>query len=273
MRSVRATLLRVGDIRSSILATSYDVRGEIYLKAVQRTKEGKEVIFTNIGNPHSLGQQPVTFTRQVLSLVVNPDLLKLEGLHFPDDVISRAKLYLKHMKGGAGAYSDSKGLPCVREEIADFIKKKSGVNDVNIDNIFISNGASEVARMALFALIRGSDDGIMVPIPQYPLYSASIALYGGQLVPYYLDEEKGWGLDINELRRSLEASRSKGVCVRALVFINPGNPTGQCLTEENLRDLLAFCHENQLVLMADEVYQENSEFQINQSSKLLLTNR
>jgi glutamate--glyoxylate aminotransferase len=268
MRVARTALLRVTDIRPSIIATSYDVRGEIYLAAVKRVQAGKEVIFTNIGNPHSLGQKPVTFTRQVMSLVVNPDLLDLEG-HFPPDVLDRAKIYLKAMKGGAGAYSDSKGLPWVREEIADFIKKKSGVNDVNIDNIFISNGASEVARMALFALIRGSDDGIMVPIPQYPLYSASIALYGGQLVPYYLEEEKGWGLDIGELKRSLEASRAKGVCVRALVFINPGNPTGQCLTEENLRDLLAFCHENQLVLMADEVYQENSESLIQSIPSLL----
>ena len=111
--------------------------------------------------------------------------------------------------------------------------------------------------MALFALIRGGNDGIMVPIPQYPLYSASIALYGGQLVPYYLDEEQGWALNLGELQRSLTEARGRGVCVRALVFINPGNPTGQCLSEGQLQGLIRFCHSNGLVLIADEVYQEN----------------
>jgi glutamate--glyoxylate aminotransferase len=76
-------------------------------------------------------------------------------------------------------------------------------------------------------------------------------------VPYYLDEDKGWALDINELQRSIDAARAKGVCVRALVFINPGNPTGQCLSAENLQDLIRFCHTNKLVVFADEVYQEN----------------
>ena len=109
----------------------------------------------------------------------------------------------------------------------------------------------------LFMLIRGPNDGIMVPIPQYPLYSASIALYGGKLVPYYLDEDHGWSLDVTELKRSLDTARAQGICVRALVFINPGNPTGQCLSEQNLRDLISFCYESRLVLMADEVYQEN----------------
>ena len=86
--------------------------------------------------------------------------------------------------------------------------------------------------MMLYAMIRGSTDGIMVPIPQYPLYSASIALYGGTLVPYYLDEKNGWSMNIDELQRSLDAARDKGILCRALVFINPGNPTGQCLSEE-----------------------------------------
>jgi len=111
--------------------------------------------------------------------------------------------------------------------------------------------------MLLYAMIRGSTDGIMVPIPQYPLYSASIALYGGELVGYYLDEKAGWGLDVEEMQRSLNEARDKGILCRALVFINPGNPTGQCLSEENLGELITFCYDNRLVLCADEVYQEN----------------
>lgn len=97
----------------------------------------------------------------------------------------------------------------------------------------------------------------MVPIPQYPLYSASIALYGGQLVPYYLDEEGGWALDLANMRSSLREARARGTCVRALVFINPGNPSGACLTAANVQELIEFCYENKLVLIADEVYQEN----------------
>ena len=258
--------LRTDNLNENVKECRYDVRGEIYLAAVERIKQGKEVIFTNVGNPHALGQQPITFGRQVMALLVAPFLMDHPSASslFPSDVIARAKVYLKHIKGGLGAYTDSKGNPYIRQEISDFITRQSG-QPSNPDNIFISNGASEVARMLLQAMIRGSNDGIMVPIPQYPLYSASIALYGGQLVPYYLDEENGWALDIGELKRSLETARSKGICVRAMVFINPGNPTGQCLSEQNLKDLIVFCYESHLVLMADEVYQENSKLPLSAS--------
>lgn len=251
-------VLSPATLNENVKACRYDVRGEIYLAAVKRTQEGKEVIYTNVGNPHALGQHPLTFGRQVMALLMAPFLMDHPnvGSMFPPDAIARAKTYLKNMKGGLGAYTDSKGNPYIRQEIADFISAQSGCPS-SIDNIFISNGASEVARMLLHAMIRGPNDGVMVPIPQYPLYSASIALYGGQLVPYYLDEENGWALDMGEMRRSLEAARAKGICVRALVFINPGNPTGQCLTEDNLKDLINFCYQSKLVLMADEVYQEN----------------
>ena len=98
----------------------------------------------------------------------------------------------------------------------------------------------------------------MIPIPQYPLYTASIALFGGQAVPYYLDEEKDWGLSIKELNASLENAKSQGIQVKALCIINPGNPTGQCLSIENMKDILQFCHEKRLLLLADEVYQTNT---------------
>ena len=250
--------LNVDNINANMRNCKYDVRGEIYHAAVKRTGEGKEVIYTNVGNPHALGQQPLTFGRHVLSLLMAPFLMDHPNVNsmFPSDAIARAKTYLKYMKGGLGAYTDSRGNPFIRQEIANFIERNSG-SPSNPNNIFISNGASEVARMVLFAIIRGCNDGIMVPIPQYPLYSASIALYGGQLVPYYLDEEQGWSLNLQELHKSITEARGRGVCVRALVFINPGNPTGQCLSEDQLRGLCQFCHDNHLVLLADEVYQEN----------------
>jgi alanine transaminase len=106
-------------------------------------------------------------------------------------------------------------------------------------------------------LLRSESDGILCPIPQYPLYSASIALHGGTLVPYYLDEATGWGLETSELKKQLDNARSKGIAVRALVVINPGNPTGQVLAEGNQQQIVEFCKNEGLVLLADEVYQEN----------------
>lgn len=80
----------------------------------------------------------------------------------------------------------------------------------------------------------------MIPIPQYPLYSAAIALYGGQEVPYYLSESDSWGTSVDDLKKSLEAAKDNGIDTRALCVINPGNPTGQCLTEENMKRVYYF---------------------------------
>lgn len=254
-----AKALTADTMNANMKQTRYEVRGEIYHAAQKRLKEGKEVIALNIGNPHSLGQKPMTFNRQVLSLLMAPFLLKDPAVrrNFPEDVILRAQCYIKDMKGGLGAYSDSRGLPIVRQEVAEFLSVTSGGQSSDPDLVFLSNGASDVAKMLLNALIRNPKDGILVPIPQYPLYSATIALYGGSLVPYYLDEAAGWGLDIPKLHESIRSARNNGVTVRALVLINPGNPTGQCLSAEQLSQVLDICREYNLMLMADEVYQEN----------------
>eukprot|EP00600_Ochromonadales_sp_CCMP1393_P004919 CAMPEP_0174969904 /NCGR_PEP_ID=MMETSP0004_2-20121128/9043_1 /TAXON_ID=420556 /ORGANISM="Ochromonas sp., Strain CCMP1393" /LENGTH=484 /DNA_ID=CAMNT_0016219489 /DNA_START=1436 /DNA_END=2890 /DNA_ORIENTATION=+ len=256
--SQREKVFTAASINENMKKCRYEVRGEIYLAAVERAKAGKEVIYTNVGNPQALGQIPIQFNRQVLSLLMAPFIMENPLVHemFPADAIARAKLYLSKLGGGVGAYSDARGNPYIRQEVANFIEEQSGSTS-NPDNIFIANGASECVRTILFGAIRGPSDGIMVPIPQYPLYSASIDLYGGALVPYYLDEASGWGLDIAELQRSVDTARAKGITVRAFVFINPGNPTGQCLTAENLQELIRFCYDNRLVMCADEVYQEN----------------
>jgi hypothetical protein len=112
-------------------------------------------------------------------------------------------------------------------------------------------------RMGLNALIRGPFDSVMVPVPQYPLYSASVALYDGNFVGYQLDEATGWSMDIETLQATAGKAAAEGKRVRGLVFINPGNPTGQCLTEDTLKDLIKFAVDNEIVLMADEVYQPN----------------
>ncbi|KAI3934156.1 hypothetical protein MKW92_044754, partial [Papaver armeniacum] len=173
------------------------------------------IIFTNVGNPHALGQKPLSFPRQAILMW---------GLSFPADAIARAKHYLSLTSGGLGAYSDSRGLPGIRKEVAGFIEKRDGYPEL----IFLTDGASKGVMQMLNTIIRSEKDGILVPVPQYPLYSAAISLYGGSLVPYYLEESANWGLDVNNLRQS----------VRAMVIINPGNPTGQCLSIDNLQELL-----------------------------------
>src|SRR5438270_2531755 len=97
----------------------------------------------------------------------------------------------------------------------------------------------------------------MIPIPQYPLYTATLSFYNGKPVPYYLCEENDWGLDVKELDESFIKAKKKGLDVRALVVMNPGNPTGQCFTEENIREIIKFCHSRRMVILADEVYQTN----------------
>jgi alanine transaminase len=97
----------------------------------------------------------------------------------------------------------------------------------------------------------------MVPIPQYPLYSAQLTLEGGTMVKYYLDEEKNWGVDSNEIVQRIKNAKDLGINLRAIVVINPGNPTGNVLDRENIRDIINICYENNLVIIADEVYQAN----------------
>jgi alanine transaminase len=97
----------------------------------------------------------------------------------------------------------------------------------------------------------------MIPIPQYPIYSATIDLHDGHKVGYYLDEERNWDLNMEELERSLRDAIEEGIDVRALVLINPGNPTGQVLSENAVQDIVKFCSKHNLVLLADEVYQAN----------------
>lgn len=245
-------------LNENVKKVQYAVRGELYLRASELQKEGKKIIFTNVGNPHALGQKPLTFPRQVVALCQAPFLLDDPnvGLIFPADAIARAKHYLSLTSGGLGAYSDSRGLPGIRKEVAEFIEKRDGYPS-DPELIYLTDGASKGVMQILSTIIRGPKDGILVPVPQYPLYSAAISLYGGSLVPYYLEETANWGLDIVNLRESVAKARSNGITVRAMVIINPGNPTGQCLSVANLKEILNFCYQENLVLLGDEVYQQN----------------
>lgn len=255
-------------INPKVLECEYAVRGEIVTLAQRLQQELQEepgslpfdeILYCNIGNPQSLGQQPITFFREVIALCDHPPILdksETQGL-FSADAIERAWQILDQIPGRAtGAYSHSQGIKGLRDTIAAGIEARDGFPS-NPNDIFLTDGASPAVHMMMQLLIRTEKDGILCPIPQYPLYSASIVLHGGTLVPYYLDEATGWGLEISELQKQLEDAKSKGITVRALVVINPGNPTGQVLSEDNQRDIVEFCKKEGLVLLADEVYQEN----------------
>ena len=154
------------------------------------------------------------------------------------------------------SYTDSRGVPGVRDEVAAFISKRDQ-RPVSADDIYITNGASRAVCCTLTALLRSAQDGVLVPIPQYPLYSASIQLHNGTLLPYYLDEKDDWSFSLPAIERTITKAIDSGMTVRAFVLINPGNPTGQCLAEAELVQLAKFCIKHRLVLMADEVYQTN----------------
>jgi alanine transaminase len=124
------------------------------------------IVFCNIGNPQSLGQVPITFFRQVLALLDYPDLLSHPAISaFPPDAVERAKIYLKGVPGGLGAYSESQGVLCVREEVARFITARDG-HAASPENIFLTDGASPAVQMLIRALVRSEEDTIMIPIPQ-----------------------------------------------------------------------------------------------------------
>ena len=157
-----------------------------------------------------------------------------------------------------GAYTESKGPAFIREEIAAFIDSRDK-NEIasDPDSIFLTDGASDAVRRILELLITGSNDGIMIPIPQYPLYSATIKRCGGVQVGYYPDEEKDWALTPDILEESYQKATSEGINVKSIVIINPGNPTGSILDKNSIDGIVNFVEKYDLSIIADEVYQEN----------------
>lgn len=260
--------LSIDTINVNVINSEYAVRGEIVQlaqKLAHELEQGKDkfpfdkVVWCNIGNPQLLGQQPITYFRQVLALCEYPPLLEHPAIAdmFPSDVIKRAKMLLEAIPGGLGAYSESAGAMVLRKLVASAIEKRDGC-PCHAEDIYMTDGASPAVHYMMDLLLRdGGGDALMVPIPQYPLYSATLTLYGGKLVPYLLNEGQGWGLDTENLNAELQKARAQGLCVRGMVVINPGNPTGQCLSYKNQEDVLRFCAKEDLVLIADEVYQAN----------------
>jgi alanine transaminase len=180
--------------------------------------------------------------------------MRLEGVN--KDAAKRAETYLNEIVS-AGSYTMSTGIQLVRKSIAGFLAQDDGIEEPSLQHLFTTEGASQGVHMILSSLITCADDSIMIPIPQYPLYSAAITLYGGHASPYYLNEERGWQLDFEELERSINESRKAGKNVKAIVVINPGNPTGAIFNAETIKKIIEFSVKNKLVVIADEVYRQN----------------
>jgi aspartate/methionine/tyrosine aminotransferase len=174
---------------------------------------------------------------------------------YPEDALQRAEVLLEHI-GSVGAYSHSQGIPHIRENVAKFITERDGYA-ADPENIYLTQGASAGVQSILSIIVKDKSTGILIPTPQYPLYSATLSLLDATPVPYLLDESQDWSLNVADLEKSVSTARANGTDVRALVIINPGNPTGQCLSEENMREIIEFCYTQQIVLLADEVYQTN----------------
>ncbi|KXX83429.1 putative alanine aminotransferase, mitochondrial [Madurella mycetomatis] len=269
MASSSGRRLNIDNVNPHVRAAKYAVRGELAVKSEEyraQLQSGMtdlpftQVISANIGNPQQLDQKPLTFFRQVLSILENPALLEkkdvlVNHLGYKPDVLERAKRLLKQV-GSVGAYSASNGVPAIRQSIADFLERRDGF-PANQADIYLSAGASSGVNTLLHVICADDKSGILVPIPQYPLYTASLSVLNATCVPYFLDESKNWGTDLSIIKESYDKAKAQGTDVRAIVIINPGNPTGASLPEEDIRAVIEFARQERLVIIADEVYQTN----------------
>ena len=268
-------------INANIAEMEYAVRGAIPQRAAELTRQGIETIPCNIGNPQAFGQQPISYYREVLSFLEVPHKLTRErilsrlfrrnpeafedlndGDFASDYVLDVCNDILSRLRTGLGAYTESKGPHFIREAIAEYIDRRDGVSasaGVRSDPeaVFLTNGASEAAKNIIDMLIAGPGDGIMIPTPQYPLYSAAITKAGGRAINYYPNEDSGWTLSSAILEEAFDKAEGKKIKVKAIVVINPANPTGAVLPDRDGREVVDFAHENGLAIIADEVYQDN----------------
>ena len=196
----------------------YDVRGPIVDAAKQMEDEGQKIIKLNIGNLAPFGFDPPEEIQQDM---------------------------IRNLPNSAG-YSDSKGIFAARKAVMHYTQQQ-GVVGVTLEDIYLGNGASELIVMAANALLDNGDE-LLVPSPDYPLWTAATSLSGGTPVHYRCDEDNGWQPDLADMRAKI-TPRTKGI-----VVINPNNPTGVLYSDELLKGIVALAREFGLVLLADEVY-------------------
>jgi alanine-synthesizing transaminase len=196
----------------------YDIRGPIMDAARQMEEEGHKVIKLNIGN------------------------LAVFGFDAPEEI---QQDMIRNLPNSAG-YSDSKGIFAARKAVMHYTQQQ-GIKGVTLDDVYLGNGASELIAMATNALLNEGDE-LLLPSPDYPLWTASAALSGGTPVHYMCDEANGWMPDVEDIRRKITPS-TKGI-----VVINPNNPTGALYSDELLKAIIGIAREHGLVIFADEVY-------------------
>ena len=207
--------------KSSKLANvCYDIRGPVLDKARQMEEEGQKIIKLNIGN------------------------LAVFGLEPPDEIVQDMIRNLPSQT--AAGYTDSKGLFAPRKAVVHYTQEK-GISGVTVDDVYLGNGASELITMSMNALLNSGDE-ILIPAPDYPLYTASVALSGGTPVHYICDEGSDWAPDLQDIRRKITPN-TKGI-----VIINPNNPTGALYPEDLLREIVEIARQHQLIIFADEIY-------------------
>ena len=205
--------------KSSKLANvCYDIRGPVLDKARQMEEEGQKVIKLNIGN------------------------LAVFGLEPPEEIVQDMIRNLPHSAG----YTDSKGLFAPRKAVVHYMQEKH-VRGVTVDDVILGNGASELITMSMNGLLNDGDE-VLVPAPDYPLWTASVVLSGGQAVHYLCDEQSGWYPDMADIRSKITPR------TRAIVIINPNNPTGALYPDSVLLEIVEVAREHQLIVFADEIY-------------------
>jgi alanine-synthesizing transaminase len=206
-------------LKSTKLANvCYDIRGPVLARARQMEEEGHRIIKLNIGNPAPFGFEA-------------PEEIVVDVIHNLRD---------------ASGYSDSKGLFAARKAIMHYCQEKK-IAGVTIDDIYIGNGVSELIVMAMQALLNNGDE-VLVPAPDYPLWTAAVSLSGGTPRHYLCDEGAGWLPDLADIRGKI------GPATRAIVLINPNNPTGALYPDALLREVIEIARSHQLIVFADEIY-------------------
>jgi alanine-synthesizing transaminase len=196
----------------------YDIRGPVLELAQHMEEEGQKIIKLNIGNVGVFGFDP------------------------PEEI---QRDMIRNLSN-ASAYSDSKGIFAARKAIMQYSQEK-GIRGVTLDDIYTGNGVSELIVMSMNALLNNGDE-VLVPAPDYPLWTAAVSLSGGTPVHYLCDESKEWAPDLADLRKKI-TPRTK-----AIVVINPNNPTGAIYSQEILLELTEIAREHSLILFADEIY-------------------
>ena len=195
----------------------YDIRGRVAALATEMVRQGKDIIFLNTGNPGAFGFAPPNY----------------------GDI-------LKDSRQLAATYSDAKGLMGAREAIVAYESSKD-IPNISVDNVFTGNGVSELITISLLALLNNGDE-ILVPTPDYPLWTAAARLAGGTVVHYACDELADWYPDMSDIRRKVTAR------TKAIVVINPNNPTGAVYPREILQDMCDVAREHNLLIFSDEIY-------------------